>query len=122
MTRQSDENSGANADRNLWLVTGRVVWRFGLTAVTGATLIATLWIKANVPSREQFETLQSNTASKTQFETLSAQVQNVREEVIRRPDYRETLKDFEMRLRELERKFPASGPRRPGVPPKVNDE
>jgi hypothetical protein len=100
----NDTIDNGTVDKNAGAFIGRLVYRFGLLAVACAGAYASLWVKANVPSREQFE-------------ALSAQVQSVQEEVFRRPDYRETLKDFEQRLRDLERKFPALPPRRaPALP------
>jgi hypothetical protein len=95
-----------NGDEKMGAFVGRLIWRFGLSILVGVGTYAALWVKANVPSREQFETLQQSTVSKLQFETLSLQVQTVRDEVLRWPNYRDTVKDFEARLRELERKFP----------------
>ena len=99
----NDTTDNGNVDKKAGAFVGRLVYRFGLLAVAGAGAWASLWVKANVPSREQFE-------------ALSAQVQNVREEVIRRPDHLETLKDFEFRLRDLERKTTGTPRRAPALP------
>ena len=105
-------DNGGNGNRN---GSGRLDWayRLGLLAIAAVGTYAALWVKANVPSREQFEQLQQSTVSKLQFETLTLQVQTVRDEVIRWPNYRDTIKDFEFRLRELERKFPPPSRRSP---------
>lgn len=96
----------AQEEKSLWQATGRFIWRFGMTVGVAIAAYAALWVKANVPSREQFEALQSNAASKAQFEALAGQVQGVRDELLRRTDHQDRLRDFELRLRDLERKFP----------------
>jgi len=108
MSQDNDDSLAENGGRKAGAFIGRLVYRFGLLALAAVGAYASLWLKANVPSREQFETLQQSTVSKLQFETLSLQVQTVRDEVMRWPNYRDTVKDFEARLRELERKFPQS--------------
>ncbi len=87
-----------NGEKRLVSIVGLIIWRWGVAAAVGIGAYAGLWVKANVPSREQFQ-------------ALTAQVQSLREEMIRAEKIKDILDELkrrqertEERIGELERK------------------
>lgn len=87
-----------SANKQLAATVGSIVLRSLNVIFAGIAAFVALWIKANVPGKEDFRTLQ-------------AQVFMIEKSVVRladaSPDVVKRLEDFEQRIRFLERKFPA---------------
>jgi hypothetical protein len=88
-------NEPRNDERKLLSIIGMIAWRWGTGIAVLVAAYGAMWVKANAPSRAQFD-------------LLTGQVQEIRENVIRFGDYKNRIDDFELRLRELERGKPTS--------------
>lgn len=96
-------DSRANGEKHILAIIGLVIWRWGSLLALGVAAYGSMWIKLNAPS-------------KIQFDLLTAQVQGLREDMIRFGGIHDRMNKIESRIErnedrllELERR---STPRR----------
>ena len=85
------DNEGEAGDGKVEKAVGLYVLRSANMIFTLVAAVGVLWIKANVPSRQDFLEFQ-------------AQVRSIEINVVQLRQANERINDFEMRIRELERK------------------
>lgn len=66
-----------------------IIWQVGTLAFFAVTTYATMWVKANAPTR-------------TEFNSLREALQNLHDDFLRRAGHGERLDDHEERIRKLE--------------------
>ena len=86
---KDERDEGRNGERKLLSVIGLIVWRWGTGAAVLVAAYGAMWVKANAPSR-------------TQFEALTGQVQGLREDMIRFGSHRDRVDKVESRLDRLD--------------------
>jgi len=86
---KDERADGRNGERKMVSVIGLIVWRWGTGFAVLVAAYGAMWVKANAPSR-------------TQFEALTGQVQGLREDMIRVGTHRERVDKLESRLERID--------------------